>query len=48
MDDQRPISGAEQAFFSLGTGRGILFLSFCTTLDNDIVSSACCADLHQV
>jgi len=48
MDDQRPISGAEQAFFSLGTGRGIFSFSFCTTLDNVIVSSACCADLHQV
>jgi hypothetical protein len=23
MDDQRPISGAEKTFFSLGTGRGI-------------------------
>ncbi len=27
MDDQRPISGAEKAFFSLGTGRGIFVVS---------------------
>jgi len=33
MDDQRPISGAEQAFFSFGTGRGIFSFSFCTTFD---------------
>jgi len=26
MDDQRPISGAEKAFFSCGTGRGIYIL----------------------
>jgi hypothetical protein len=28
MDDQRPISGAEKAFFSLGTGRGIFVFFF--------------------
>jgi len=28
MDDQRPISGAEKAFFSLGTGSGIFIVSF--------------------
>jgi len=28
MDDQRPISGAEKAFFSFGTGRGIHVVSF--------------------
>jgi len=27
MDDQRPISGAEKAFFSLGTGSGIFIVS---------------------
>ena len=48
MDDQRPISGAEQAFFSLGTGRGFLFFFFCTISDDVIFSSACCAGLHQV
>jgi hypothetical protein len=28
MDDQRPVSGAEKAFFSLGTGSGIFVVSF--------------------
>ena len=28
MDDQRPVSGAEKAFFSLGTGSGIFVASF--------------------
>jgi hypothetical protein len=28
MDDQRPVSGAEKAFFSLGTGNGIIVISF--------------------
>ena len=28
MDDQRPISGAEQAFFSLGTGKGTFYFLF--------------------
>jgi len=28
MDDQRPISGAEKAFFGLGTGSGIFVVSF--------------------
>jgi hypothetical protein len=28
MDDQRPVSAAEKAFFSLGTGSGIIFISF--------------------
>ena len=28
MDDQRPISGAEKAFFGLGTGSGIFIISF--------------------
>jgi hypothetical protein len=38
MDDQRPISGAEHTFFSLGTGRGIFGFSFCTTADNINIS----------
>jgi hypothetical protein len=37
MDDQCPISGAEKAFFSSGTGRGIYFIvSF---LGNFLMSS---------
>jgi len=28
MDDHRPISGGEKAFFSLGTGRGMFIFSF--------------------
>ena len=28
MDDQCPVSGAEKAFFSLGTGSGIFVVSF--------------------
>jgi len=28
MDDQRPISGAEKAFFGSGTGSGIFVVSF--------------------
>jgi len=33
MDDQRPISGAEKAFFSFGTGRGIFIISFVEVAD---------------
>ena len=33
MDDQRPISGAEKAFFSFGTGRGIPVVSFVEVSD---------------
>jgi hypothetical protein len=28
MDDQRPVSAAEKAFFSLGTGSGIFVVYF--------------------
>jgi hypothetical protein len=50
MDDQRPVSGAEKAFFSLGTGRGIFVVSFSGVQLSDIfyLSSACCGYLHQV
>ena len=33
MDDQRPMSGAEKAFFSFGTGRGIPVVSFVQVSD---------------
>jgi hypothetical protein len=36
MDDQRPISGAEQAFFSFGTGRGIILFSLFVQVSNSI------------
>ena len=50
MDDQRPISGAEKTFFGLGTGSGILVVSFILKVSNFThnASSACCAHLHQV
>ena len=49
MDDQRPISGAEKAFFGLGTGSGIFVVSFfLKVLDTYNVSSTCCAHLYQV
>jgi hypothetical protein len=48
MDDQRPISGAEKAFFSLGTGRGTFFFCFVESADILNFPSACCGHLHQV
>ena len=49
MDDQRPVSAAEKAFFNLGTGSGILlFFFFLEVPDISHLSSACCAYFHQV
>jgi hypothetical protein len=49
MDDQRPMSGGEKAFFSLGTGSGIFVVYFyCKFLKIPVFLSACCAYLYQV
>ena len=49
MDDQRPMSGGEKSFFSLGTGRGIFVVFFLMQISENLyLSSACCAHLHQV
>ena len=49
MDDQRPMSGGEKAFFSSGTGSGIFVIVFWLQIsENFCVLSACCANIHQV
>ena len=49
MDDQRPVSGAEKAFFSLGMGSGrFFFLLEVQVSDIFYFLSACCGYLHQV
>jgi hypothetical protein len=49
MDDQRPMSAGEKAFFSSGTGRGIFVIDFFLEVSNTFhSSSACCAYFHQV
>jgi len=48
MDDQRPISAAEEAFFKLETGGGKFIVFYFLVWYIFYFSSARCGDLHQV